>query len=212
MPRDINIAFMNEVAQILSKTGVSVWDVLDAARTKWNFLPFEPGLVGGHCIGVDPYYLSYHAQKLGHDPRVILSGRTTNDGMGGWIADELHDRIGPEAKRVLFLGITFKEDVPDVRNSRAIDVIGRLQQLGHDVTVTDPLADAAEVDREYGVTLSDDPGGGYDCIVGAVGHRAYRAMEMAEFEQKLKHGGTIADLKGIWRGAALPAHAGHWSL
>ena len=210
--RDINIAFMNEVAQILSKTGVSVWDVLDAARTKWNFLSFEPGLVGGHCIGVDPYYLSYHAQKLGHDPRVILSGRTTNDGMGAWIADELHRRIGPAAKRVLFLGITFKEDVPDVRNSRAIDVIGRLQQLGHDVTVTDPLADAAEVDREYGVTLSDDPGGDYDCIVGAVGHRAYRAMEMAEFEQKLKHGGTIADLKGIWRGTALPAHAGHWSL
>ena len=210
--RDINIAFMNEVAQILSKTGVSVWDVLDAARTKWNFLPFEPGLVGGHCIGVDPYYLSYHAQKLGHDPRVILSGRSTNDGMGAWIADELHRRIGPDAKRVLFLGITFKEDVPDVRNSRAIDVIGRLQQLGHDVTVTDPLADAAEVTREYGVTLSGDPGGDYDCIVGAVGHRSYRAMEMAEFEQKLKHGGTIADLKGIWRGAALPAHAGHWSL
>ena len=210
--RDINIAFMNEVAQILSKTGVSVWDVLDAARTKWNFLPFEPGLVGGHCIGVDPYYLSYHAQKLGHHPRVILSGRTTNDGMGGWIADRLHDAIGPDAKRVLFLGITFKEDVPDVRNSRAIDVIGRLQQLGHDVTVTDPLASPAEVDREYGVTLSDDPGGGYDCIVGAVGHRAYRAMEMAEFEEKLKQGGTIADLKGIWRGTPLPAHAGHWSL
>ena len=210
--RDINIAFMNEVAQILSKTGVSVWDVLDAARTKWNFLPFEPGLVGGHCIGVDPYYLSFHAQRLGHDPRVILSGRDTNDAMGGWIADRLHERIGPGAKRVLFLGITFKEDVPDVRNSRAIDVIARLQMLGHEVVVTDPLANAAEVTREYGVTLSDDPGGDYDCIVGAVGHRSYRAMGTAEFDRRLKQGGTVADLKGIWRGAALPAHAGHWSL
>ena len=210
--RDINIAFMNEVAQILSKTGVSVWDVLDAARTKWNFLPFEPGLVGGHCIGVDPYYLSYHAQKHGHDPRVILSGRDINDGMGSWVADQLHQRIGPEPTRILFLGITFKEDVPDVRNSRAIDVIERLQQLGHEVTVTDPLANADEVQREYGVALSSDPGAGYDCIVGAVGHAAYRAMGAADLDARLKRGGTVADLKGIWRGTRLPAHLGHWSL
>ncbi|MEO6113013.1 MAG: nucleotide sugar dehydrogenase [Sphingomicrobium sp.] len=210
--RDINIAFMNEVAQILSKTGVSVWDVLDAARTKWNFLPFEPGLVGGHCIGVDPYYLSYHAQKLGHDPRVILSGRGINDGMGGWIADRLHESIGPEPRRVLFLGITFKEDVPDVRNSRAFDVIERLQQLGHEVTVTDPLASPEEVTREFGVTLLADPGAGYDCIVGAVGHASYRAMGAADFDARLRSGGTIADLKGIWRTADVPGHAARWSL
>ena len=129
--RDINIAFMNEVAQILSQGGVSVWDVLDAARTKWNFLPFEPGLVGGHCIGVDPYYLSHHAQQLGHHPRVILAGRGINDGMGQWIADQLHNVIGPSPKRVLFMGMTFKENVPDVRNSRAIDIIRRMEWLGH---------------------------------------------------------------------------------
>ncbi len=210
--RDINIAFMNEVAQILSKTGVSVWDVLDAARTKWNFLDFAPGLVGGHCIGVDPYYLSFHAQRMGHDPRVILSGREINDGMGRWVADELHERFGPGAKRVLFLGITFKEDVPDVRNSRAIDVIERLQQLGHEVVVTDPLARADEVMREYGVTLHSEPGDEFDCIVGAVGHAAYRSMSADDLGARLRRGGLIADLKGIWRGRALPTHAQGWSL
>src|SRR5205085_1435496 len=118
--RDINIAFMNEVAQIFSRIGVSVWDVLAAARTKWNFLPFEPGLVGGHCIGVDPYYLSYLAERLGHHPQVILAGRETNDGMGAWIADALHDRRR-KAGSALVLGLTFKEDVPDLRNSRSFE-------------------------------------------------------------------------------------------
>ena len=210
--RDINIAFMNEVAQILSKTGVSVWDVLDAARTKWNFLPFEPGLVGGHCIGVDPYYLSSHAQRLGHDPRVILSGRDINDGMGAWVADRLHEVIGPEPRRVLFLGMTFKEDVPDVRNSRAIDVIRRLEELGHRLTITDPLADPKEVEREYGVTLANEPGSGHDCLVAAVGHSAYRDMDAAEIDALIGQGGTVADLKGIWRNAALPPHCRRWSL
>ncbi|HJR83497.1 MAG TPA: nucleotide sugar dehydrogenase, partial [Sphingomicrobium sp.] len=121
--RDINIAFMNEVTQIFSKIGVSTWEVLAAARTKWNFLPFEPGLVGGHCIGVDPYYLSHLAQQLGHDPQVILAGRGTNDGMGRWIADTLHDRRGARAGSALVLGVTFKEDVPDLRNSRSFDVV-----------------------------------------------------------------------------------------
>ena len=210
--RDINIAFMNEVAQILSKTGVSVWDVLDAARTKWNFLPFEPGLVGGHCIGVDPYYLSSHAQRLGHDPRVILSGRDINDGMGAWVADRLHEVIGPEPRRVLFLGMTFKEDVPDVRNSRAIDVIRRLEELGHLLTVSDPLADPKEVEREYGVTLAAEPGSGHDCVVAAVGHSAYRGMDADGIDALIGQGGTVADLKGIWRNAALPAHCRRWSL
>ncbi|MDP9163038.1 MAG: nucleotide sugar dehydrogenase, partial [Pseudomonadota bacterium] len=116
--RDINIAFMNEVAQIMGKVGVSVWDVLDAARTKWNFLPFEPGLVGGHCIGVDPYYLSHLSQSLGHEPHVILAGRGTNDAMGAWIADRLHEQRGQRPGSVLVLGLTFKENVPDLRNSR----------------------------------------------------------------------------------------------
>ena len=121
--RDINIAFMNEVAQILSKINVSVWDVLAAARTKWNFLPFEPGLVGGHCIGVDPYYLSHLAQSQGHHPQVILSGREINDGMGTWIADALHERLEGKSGRALVLGLTFKEDVPDLRNSRVFDLV-----------------------------------------------------------------------------------------
>ena len=127
--RDINIAFMNEVAQIFSQLGISIWDVLAAARTKWNFLPFEPGLVGGHCIGVDPYYLSHLAQQLGHNPQVILSGRGTNDGMGAWIADRLHERRG-RAGSALVLGLTFKENVPDLRNSRSFDLVRRLQWLG----------------------------------------------------------------------------------
>ncbi|MBA3667025.1 MAG: nucleotide sugar dehydrogenase [Sphingomonas sp.] len=210
--RDINIAFMNEVAQILAMTGTSVWDVLDAARTKWNFLPFEPGLVGGHCIGVDPYYLSFHAETLGHHPRVILSGRGINDGMGRWIAERLHAQLGLQPKRILFLGITFKEDVPDVRNSRAIDVVRRLEELGHHVTVADPLADPTEVAREYGVTLVAEPGGDYDCLFAAVGHAAYRAMGADEIAGLTKEGALVADLKGIWRRLTLPAHIRRWSL
>src|SRR4029078_2080283 len=124
--RDINIAFMNEVAQIFSKVGVSMWDVLAAARTKWNFLPFEPGLVGGHCIGVDPYYLSHLAQQLGHDPQVILAGRGTNDGMGGWIAYTMHTRREAKGGTALVLVVTFKENVPDLRNSRSCDLVRRL--------------------------------------------------------------------------------------
>ncbi|HVF37121.1 MAG TPA: nucleotide sugar dehydrogenase [Sphingomicrobium sp.] len=210
--RDINIAFMNEVAQILVQDGLSVWDVLDAARTKWNFLPFEPGLVGGHCIGVDPYYLSFHAQRLGHDPRVILAGRGINDGMGQWIADRLHDAIGPSPRRVLFLGITFKEDVPDVRNSRSIDIIRRLQWLGHEVTVIDPLASRQAVEDEYGLRLAEHPDGKYDCLVGAVRHEQFREMEAAGLVSHLTEGGTVADLKGMWRGQQLPDGVRRWTL
>ncbi|MGN6058525.1 MAG: nucleotide sugar dehydrogenase, partial [Sphingomicrobium sp.] len=168
--RDINIAFMNEVAQIFSRIGVSVWDVLAAAKTKWNFLGFEPGLVGGHCIGVDPYYLSHLAQQLGHNPQVILAGRGTNDGMGAWIADALHDRRGT-AGSALVLGLTFKENVPDLRNSRSFDLIRRLQWLGHDVEIADPLVSGEEVEREHGLHLSGLDGGPYDLVVGAVAHR-----------------------------------------
>ena len=210
--RDINIAFMNEVAQILSMTGTSVWDVLDAARTKWNFLPFEPGLVGGHCIGVDPYYLSYHAETLGHDPRVILSGRDINDAMGPWIADRLNARLGHQPSRILFMGITFKENVPDVRNSRAIDVIRRLEEQGHEVTVIDPLANPEEVTKEYGVTLAENPKSNYDCVFAAVGHDPYRAMTGGDIAALAAEGAVIGDLKGIWRAIDLPPHFRRWSL
>jgi UDP-N-acetyl-D-galactosamine dehydrogenase len=209
--RDINIAFMNESAQIFSKIGVSMWDVLAAARTKWNFLGFEPGLVGGHCIGVDPYYLSHLAQQLGHNPQVILSGRETNDGMGAWIADQLHERRG-KAGTALVLGLTFKENVPDIRNSRSFDLVKRLQWLGHDVATADPLADADEVRREHGIALREPDGDSYDLVVGAVAHRDYRDLADDRLAALVAAGGTLADLKGMWRERALDAAIDRWSL
>lgn len=209
--RDINIAFMNEVAQIFSRIGVSVWDVLAAAKTKWNFLGFEPGLVGGHCIGVDPYYLSHLAQQLGHNPQVILAGRGTNDGMGAWIADALHDRRG-KAGSALVLGLTFKENVPDLRNSRSFDLIRRLQWLGHDVQVADPLVSGEEVEREHGLHLSGLDGGPYDLVVGAVAHREYRELADDRLMGLLAAGGTLADLKGIWRDRDLDPSVDRWTL
>jgi UDP-N-acetyl-D-galactosamine dehydrogenase len=209
--RDINIAFMNEVAQIFSKVGLSVWDVLAAARTKWNFLGFEPGLVGGHCIGVDPYYLSHLAQQLGHKPQVILAGRETNDGMGAWIADVLHERR-KKAGKALVLGLTFKENVPDLRNSRTVDVVKRLQWLGHEVAVADPLADPAEVEREHGLELTELNGERYDLVVGAVAHRDYRELPDERIEAMVAAGGTLADLKDMWRDRTLDAGIDRWAL
>jgi UDP-N-acetyl-D-galactosamine dehydrogenase len=210
--RDVNIAFMNEVTQIFSQIGVSVWDVLAAARTKWNFLPFEPGLVGGHCIGVDPYYLSDLARQLGHDPQVILAGRGTNDGMGQWIADTLHDRRGAKAGTALVLGVTFKEDVPDLRNSRSFDVVRRLQWLGHSVDVADPLAEAAELRSEQGLELTEIDGKSYDLVIGAVPHQAYCRLSDEQLSALLNPGGTLADIKGIWRERKLDPSIDRWSL
>ena len=210
--RDINIAFMNEVTQIFSKIGLSTWDVLEAARTKWNFLPFEPGLVGGHCIGVDPYYLSHLAQELGHDPQVILSGRGTNDGMGRWIADTLHTERGGQPGTALILGVTFKEDVPDLRNSRAFDLVERLQSLGYSVDVADPLAEAAELRHEQGLELTTPNGKSYDLVIGAVPHRDYRELTDSQLEALVKPGGTLADIKGMWRGRKLNRAVRRWSL
>jgi UDP-N-acetyl-D-galactosamine dehydrogenase len=209
--RDINIAFMNEVAQIFSKVGLSVWDVLAAAKTKWNFLGFEPGLVGGHCIGVDPYYLSHLAQQLGHKPQVILAGRETNDGMGAWIADVLHERR-KKAGRALVLGLTFKENVPDLRNSRTVDVVKRLQWLGHEVAVADPLADPAEVEREHGLELTELNGERYDLVVGAVAHREYRELPDGRIEAMVARGGTLADLKDMWRERSFDPGIDRWAL
>ena len=209
--RDINIAFMNEVAQILSRVGVSVWDVLAAARTKWNFLPFEPGLVGGHCIGVDPYYLSHLAAQLGHHPQVILAGRETNDGMGHWIAEALHQRRGRPGS-ALVLGLTFKENVPDLRNSRSFDVVKRLHELGHEVEVRDPLADPREVEREYRLKVSEPNGNRYDLVVGAVAHAPYRSLGAEQLVAMVSPGGTIADLKGMWRELELDPAIDRWTL
>jgi len=209
--RDINIAFMNEIAQIFSKIGVSVWDVLAAARTKWNFLEFEPGLVGGHCIGVDPYYLSHLAQQLGHNPQVILAGRGTNDGMGAWIADTLHERRGKSGS-ALVLGLTFKEHVPDLRNSRSFDLIRRLQSLGHDVHVADPFASPEEVERVHGLTVTELDGRRYDLVIGAVAHREYRELTGERLGALLTSSGTLADLKGMWRDRQLDPAIDRWTL
>jgi UDP-N-acetyl-D-galactosamine dehydrogenase len=209
--RDINIAFINEVTQIFSRIGVSVWDVLDAARTKWNFLGFEPGLVGGHCIGVDPYYLSHLAQQIGHDPQVILAGRQTNDGMGGWIADELHGRRG-KAGSALVLGLTFKENVPDLRNSRTFDLVRRLKSLGHDVEVADAIASPKEIEREYGLEVTELDGRRYDLVVGAVAHRDYCELGDDRLASLVAPGGTLADLKGMWRGRTLNPGLDRWTL
>lgn len=195
--RDINIAFMNEIAQIFSAMDLSVWDVLAAARTKWNFLPFAPGLVGGHCIGVDPYYLSHRAEQLGLDPRVILAGRGINDSMAGWVATKLHEARGQRPGSVLILGLTFKENIPDLRNSKVADLVCALGRLGHAVTVHDAHADGAEAMHEYGIPLVPDAlDRRYDLVVLAVPHREYLAAGADALRALVADGGTLADLKG----------------
>jgi UDP-N-acetyl-D-galactosamine dehydrogenase len=209
--RDINIAFVNEITQIFARLGISTLDVLDAAGTKWNFLPFRPGLVGGHCIGVDPYYLSHCAQSVGHLPRVVLAGRSTNDGMGTWLADTLHSRRASRTGKVLVLGLTFKPDVPDLRNSKVVDVVRRLTWLGHDVTVHDPLADPAHARHEHGLEVVGDlPGGPFDIVLAAVPHRVYREMDGAAIAALAAPDALIADLGGIWRARDLPAGLDRW--
>ena len=211
--RDINIAFMNEITQIFARLDLSIWDVLDAAGTKWNFLKFQPGLVGGHCIGVDPYYLSYRAQQLGHEPDVILAGRSINDRMGRWVADTLHQRRGGKPGTVLVLGLTFKEDVPDLRNSKVVDVVSRLKDLGHDVRVHDPRADPEEARHEYGIELSADAlDGRYDLVVAAVPHEEYRIFAAEDIAGLAREGGCIADLKGMWRRLDFGNGIDRWSL
>ena len=205
--RDINIAFMNEIAQIFGEMDLSVWDVLAAARTKWNFLPFSPGLVGGHCIGVDPYYLAHRAKELGHDPQVILAGREVNDSMARWVAKRLHATRGGTPGSALVLGMTFKEDVPDLRNSKVADLVTALGALGHSVIVHDPLANSAEARHEYGLELDAEAlGGTYDLVLLAVPHREYLALGAKRLRAAVAEGGTLADLKG-----ALGAQA-DWTL
>lgn len=210
--RDINIAFMNEITQIFSSMNISIWDVLDAAGTKWNFLKFQPGLVGGHCIGVDPYYLSHRAQELGHEPDVILAGRRINDGMGDWIAGQLHDQCGGKPGRALVLGITFKENVPDIRNSKAIDVVEGLRRRGHEVALHDPLADPVETQHEYGLMLDGAAlDASYNLVLAAVPHDQYRHLEDSAIRQLVADDGLLADLKGMWRDRPLP-NVRRWSL
>lgn len=212
--RDINIAFVNEVAVILNGLDLNVLDVLDAANTKWNFLPFQPGLVGGHCIGVDPFYLAHAAQSVGHNPEVVLAGRKINDGMGGYIAREVAERLQTPNARVLVLGLTFKENVPDLRNSRVVDIISSLRDLGHVVDVHDPHADSHEAEQFFGVELlpSLANGGAYEAVIGAVNHHEYRALDISALTDLLVDGGLLADVKGMWRGLELPDTYRRWQL
>jgi UDP-N-acetyl-D-galactosamine dehydrogenase len=201
--RDINIAFMNEITQIFGRMDISIWDVLAASGTKWNFLPFSPGLVGGHCIGVDPYYLSHRAETLGLDPRVILAGRGVNDGMAKWVAGRIHEAVSAKKGSVLVLGLTFKENVPDLRNSKVADMARALSGHGHDVTIHDPLANPKEAKAEYGMALSADAlDGRYDCVVLAVPHQEYLEAGAAKLKALRSDGGTLCDLKGVLGGAA----------
>lgn len=206
--RDINIAFVNEIAAIFGKMGLSVHDVLEAAGTKWNFLPFTPGFVGGHCIGVDPYYLAHAAQEIGIEPHVILSGRRINDAMAADTAERIADLLA-EPSRVLVLGVTFKENVPDIRNSKVFDLIARLRARGHAVAAVDPLADPHETRAAYGEELTAEPGEDWDAAVLCVPHAPFAELDL---ETLVRPGGVIADIKGVWRKADRPTHRRYWTL
>jgi len=211
--RDINIAFINEVTMICQRLGLSVHDVLDTAGTKWNFLPFRPGLVGGHCIGVDPFYLAECATQLGHHPEIILAGRKINDQMGDFIAGRISAALDDAPSRILVLGLTFKENVPDLRNTKVVDLIAGLQRRGHQVAVHDAIADAEEAEAEYGLSLLHDLSeGGYDAVVGAVAHAAYANLPVEALEHLVAPGGLIADIKGQWRSMTLPDGLRRWEL
>ena len=197
--RDLNIAFVNELALIFERMGIDTHEVLQAAGTKWNFLPFKPGLVGGHCIGVDPYYLTHKAEGLGYRPEVILSGRRINDNMGIHIASRVVKLMAQadlpiRGGKVLVLGLTFKENCPDIRNSKVVDVINELETYGLDVTVYDPHADAAEVEHEYQLKLASAPGSSYDAIVLAVGHDEFKSLS---WDTLRKQKTVVYDVKGI---------------
>jgi UDP-N-acetyl-D-glucosamine/UDP-N-acetyl-D-galactosamine dehydrogenase len=217
--RDINIAFINEVTKIFNTMDISVYDVLAAARTKWNFLDFRPGLVGGHCIGVDPYYLAHCSETLGLEPQVILAGRRTNDSMGQYFAERVLSAVNATAsapagsRRILVLGLTFKENVPDLRNSRVPDILRELREYGIEALVHDARADAEEALAEYGVRLCDWPDlRGLDAVVLAVPHATYLERLDAELSSMLAPGGIVIDVKSALRAAQLPEGARYWSL
>jgi len=217
--RDLNIALMNELALIFHKIGIDTSEVLAAAGTKWNFLPFRPGLVGGHCIGVDPYYLTFKAEKLGYHPQVILGGRRINDGMGKYIADQtvkqmINKGSCVKGAKVTVLGLTFKENCPDLRNSRVIDVINELKSYGVDVAVHDPMADPAEAHEEYGVDLTPrDRLPKADALVLAVAHREFVEQSAADFAALLNTDASVMDVKAVLdRGAFEAAGIDLWRL
>ena len=215
--RDVNIALMNELSMIFDRMSINTYEVLEAAGTKWNFLKFSPGLVGGHCIGVDPYYLTYKAKELGYDAKVILSGRTTNDNMGAYIARKTVQMMIKKGKdvaksRVLVMGATFKENVEDIRNSKVADVIQELRNFSVNVDIVDPHADSDELLHEYGfrLTANDDIRTDYDAVIVAVSHKAYAAKDEAYFQSITADNAVLVDIKGLYRNQVKDLH--YWSL
>ncbi len=213
--RDVNIALTNELSIIFNKMGINTYDVLEAAGTKWNFLKFQPGLVGGHCIGVDPYYLVYKAKELGYHAQIIDSGRYVNDSMGGYVAKQTVKKVigagkNPAESRILVMGATFKENVTDIRNSKVADVVRELKSFSCTVDVADPHADSAEVKHEYGYELVKEMKGPYDAIIVAVNHNEYANKDEAWFKSMLTDKGILVDLKGIYRKKV--KNLTYWSL
>lgn len=215
--RDVNIALMNELSMIFDRMHINTYEVLEAAGTKWNFLKFSPGLVGGHCIGVDPYYLTYKAKELGYDAKVILSGRTTNDNMGAYIARKTVQMMIRQGKdvarsRVLVMGATFKENVEDIRNSKVADVIHELRNFSVNVDIVDPHADSNELHHEYGFRLTPDDQirDDYDAVIVAVSHRPYAEKDEAYFKSITAEKSVLVDIKGLYRGRVNELQ--YWSL
>jgi len=213
--RDLNIALMNELSIIFDKLGINTYEVLEAAGTKWNFLKFFPGLVGGHCIGVDPYYLTYKSAQLGYNSRVILAGRVINDEMAAYVAKKTVQSIirsgaNVSAARVLVMGCTFKENVTDIRNSKVADVVRELQSYHVTVHVTDPHADSEELMHEYGFGLEPAPGKDYDAVIVAVNHRKYDDLDEAYFKSITTPQALLVDVKGTYRNKIKELN--YWSL
>jgi UDP-N-acetyl-D-galactosamine dehydrogenase len=217
--RDINIAFINEVSMIFNRAGLSIYDVLAASSTKWNFLPFTPGFVGGHCIGVDPYYLAHLSQNLGHHPEVILAGRRINDSMSDYVAQGITATLARHCGkatggRLLVLGLTFKENIPDLRNSKVADLVQALRAAGHTVEMHDTHADVAEATALYGTAPHRTLDGlvGFDGLIGAVAHAEYHTLKTADFARLVRAGGVVADVKGMWRMVDIPPRMLRWEL
>lgn len=215
--RDVNIALMNELSIIFNRMGINTFDVLEAAGTKWNFLKFQPGLVGGHCIGVDPYYLAFKAQEYRYHPQIIKSGRFVNDSMGFYVAKQLVKKLIATGKnilqtRTLVMGITFKENVTDIRNSKVADVVHELTSYGVNVDVFDPNANSTEVEHEYGFKPIDQPAGNYDAVIVAVMHDAFASYDEEKLSSLMKNDGKaiLFDLKGLYKGKIKKIT--YWSL
>ena len=215
--RDLNIALMNELSVIFDKMDIDTTEVLKAAGTKWNFLKFFPGLVGGHCIGVDPYYLTYKAQKLGYSPEVILSGRNINDSMPSRIAQNLLEKIvlakkNPSQSRVLVKGITFKENVADIHNSKVSDLIHAIIKFGIKVDVVDPHADHDEVKHEYGIDMVSAPSGKYDAVVVAVNHNEYKNLDIDYYKAMMNEEPILFDIKAMYQIPPADANVQYWRM